>query len=589
MRSGLEQAGPKILSVDEDRVAQAQVAQAFNDSGLFYRFVSSRAKVIGGIRQLKPDLLLIFSELYSSLTEDVLAAISGDVVHSRLPVVVLANDVSDRPFVAGLRTGVVALLQGPFSPMTHLPALRSVVQELPLRRGVVGGTGASTELARLVEHLRRTRRSGELTIDARSPNEGRASFVAGKVERASFGELSGIEALVQMVTRPKGHWHFSEVGGDQGDGAGVVIEVGDPDGVTQEIGVVVGVASTEEEEVTQVFEVPSLAPAPSAPPPPPVSAPRVLLVDDDEGLCRMFSTLFAKHGFAVTTAADGVEGFAAAETRPFDAVIADLNMPRMDGWGMLRQLRDDYRTKELPVAFLSCHDDYRESLRALDAGAQAYFSKGGRLDGLVNQVKKLFTPRTEAERQLAAGADFPVNLGVLGPQWLVSVLAKGGFTGVLEAADSWASYRLNFTEGYPRHCSAQAGRHQADGERAFNALIASRNAQGTVRFGNFPAPSTLVMPASMLLERACATLNENERRVREGLLVSATDLEVNVDLYAIYRHVGPQQWLEAARLVCEERVPPRELIARLDVSPLEVEDMLKDLLRRGVITLRRAA
>ena len=55
----------------------------------------------------------------------------------------------------------------------------------------------------------------------------------------------------------------------------------------------------------------------------------------------------------------------ATESSQFDLVVTDLNMPRMDGWGMLRLLRDDFRTRELPVAFLSCHDDYRESLKAL--------------------------------------------------------------------------------------------------------------------------------------------------------------------------------------------------------------------------------
>src|SRR5690606_23868503 len=113
----------------------------------------------------------------------------------------------------------------------------------------------------------------------------------------------------------------------------------------------------------------------------------ILLVDDDDALCAMFSILFRKHGFEVTTASDGFAGYEAARDGSFDLVVADLNMPRMDGWGMLRLLRDDHRTRETPVAFLSCHDDYRESLKALNAGAQAYFSKSTRLDALAAQVR----------------------------------------------------------------------------------------------------------------------------------------------------------------------------------------------------------
>lgn len=580
--------GPKLLAIDEDRAAQAQVAAAFNDAGVFYRFISARAKVLGALKQIKPDALLVFAEIQSPLCEEILTSISTDVAHARLPVIVVCRDLGDSPFVAGLRTGVIGLIQAPFDAKQHLPEVRELLQELPTRRGVVSGFGGSTDLARLVEHLRRTRRSGQLTFDPRTPQEGRATFVTGKVESATYGTLDGIEALVAMVTRPQGQWHFAEVGGEIGEGNGVVIEVlqGTPD--EEEVAVVLGVA--EDEAPTLEFEVPHTSPPPSVPPPPPVERPRLLLVDDDEALCRMFSTLFTKHGFHIATAADGIDGYAAAQGGSYDAVIADLNMPRMDGWGMLRQLRDDYRTRELPLAFLSCHDDYRESLRAHDAGAQAYFPKGGRLDGLVSQVRKLLAPRQALAQRIAQGGeDAEVPIGEVGPQWLVSTLAKSGFTGLVEAKDGWASYQLFFNQGAPRHASAQAGRHRAEGERAFNAFIASKGAVGKVCFGHFPSPQSLFHSAEQLVARACATLTENERRVRETLLVTAGNLDVDQALYAIYREVGPRQWLEAARLVCEENVPPRELIARLDASPLEVEDMLKDLLRRGVVTLQRSA
>src|SRR5207253_16628 len=146
----------------------------------------------------------------------------------------------------------------------------------------------------------------------------------------------------------------------------------------EEVAVVAGVAIGEDEPL-QAFEM-NVEKEPKAGPHPTSAGPRdppikLLLVDDDESLCRMFSTLFTKHGFQVTTAFDGIEGYETALRGEFDTIIADLNMPRMDGWGMLRLLRDDYRTREMPIAFLSCHDDYREQLRAQNAGAQAYFAK----------------------------------------------------------------------------------------------------------------------------------------------------------------------------------------------------------------------
>jgi CheY-like chemotaxis protein len=303
----------------------------------------------------------------------------------------------------------------------------------------------------------------------------------------------------------------------------------------------------------------------------------------------MFSTLFAKHGFQVTTANDGAQGFEVALQRSFDAVLADLNMPHLDGWGMLRALREDFRTRELPIAFLSAHDDYRESLRALDAGAQAYLSKGTKLDVIVGQVIKLLEPRRALLANLDRNQTNHVAAHTVGPQWLLRVLAYRRFTGAVMCRDGWAQYNLGFNQGVCFHAAAVAGKYTAEGERAFNAFIASRAGDASVVSGPAPAaPQNLFLTTEVLIERACTALNDNERRMRESLMVTATQIDVNESLYAVYSQVGPKQWLEAARLICEEKAPPREVIARLDISPLEIEECMKDLIRRGVVTLKNA-
>ncbi|MBK7863352.1 MAG: response regulator [Archangiaceae bacterium] len=595
--------GPKILAIDEDRAFQASAAQSFNQFGLFYRFVTDRQKTLGGIRQLKPDLLMVRGDVTAELPQFVFEALATDVSLASLPIVLLCDDVQDAIFTAGLRTGVVGMLKMPFKATQHIAELRTLMNEMRLRTGVVAGSGDSTVLARLVEHVRRTRRSGQITFDGRTPREGTATFVLGKLESARFKTTKGVEALVSMVAQPSAQWRFSEVGGG-GDGTGVVIEVGQEDGADEEVAVVAGVAVADlpetpppapVEDEPLAFEF-SLEPTPTIAKAQPaaVAAPkraqpvRLLLVDDDESLCRMFSTLFTKHGFLVTTAQDGMEGFETALRGEFDTIIADLNMPRMDGWGMLRLLRDDYRTRELPIAFLSCHDDYREQLRAQNAGAQAYFSKGTRLDPLVSQVKKLIAPREATLTQVKSGQPFSVSVATVGPQWLLRELALAQVTGKLDAKDGWAVYELFFIEGRCTHASAVAGRYTADAERAFNAFLASRAAEATFHPGAYDSPASLTLPTEVMIEQGCGTLNENERRVRETLLVTANEMQVNPDLYAVYRQVGPKQWLEVARLICEERVPPRDVIAMLDTSPIEVEETMKDLIRRGVVTLRKA-
>lgn len=574
---------PVILGIDEDRNAQTAIAQAFNEQGIFYRFVTDRRKVTGGIKQLKPHLLLVFGELESDFVIQALDALSSDVGSAQRPVVVVCKDTSDANFVQGMRTGVVGLLAAPFTA-AHIGVVRALHEEVSTRTGNSAGTADAATLFRFIEHIRRTRRSGVLITNARTPNEARASFIYGKLDKASFLGAHGQDAVNAMLKQPQVRWSFTEVAGSHSEGAGVVIEVGDT--VTGETPIA-EVSVTDDDEPL-AFEVPH-QPAEPPPPAPHGSATQLLLVDDDPAILKMFSTLFTKHGFVVSTATDGNEGFEVSLQHEFDAVLADLNMPHLDGWGMLRSLREDFRTRELPIAFLSAHDDYRESLRALDAGAQAYLSKGTKLDVIVGQVVKLLEPRRTLLANLEMGRTNELGIHTVGPQWLLRQLAQRGLSGTVSCRDGWAAYSLSFNEGACFHASAIAGKYTAEGERAFNAFIASRAGEGAFIEGPVGGlTQNLFLATEVLIERACSALNDNERRMRESLMVTATHIDVNTDLYAVYCAVGPKQWLEAARLICEEKMPPREVIAQLDVSPVDIEECMKDLIRRGVVSLTKS-
>jgi DNA-binding response OmpR family regulator len=314
----------------------------------------------------------------------------------------------------------------------------------------------------------------------------------------------------------------------------------------------------------------------------------ILLVDDDEELCRMFGALFRRKGFDVTTAQDGLAGYEAAVSGTFELLIADLNMPKMDGWGLLRLIRDDYRTRELPFAMLSCQDVYRESLKALDAGAQAYFPKTLRLEALVSQVQSLLQPRQQARVEIAGGTARSIPVGQVGVQWTLRELAAAGHTGTLRARDSWATYEVAFRDGRAIHASAQTGSHQAVGSAPStpSSPVAAPRPPGT-RPARAPADPDASDPRAPGSGQPAT--QRQRRRLRDGLMVNPLEIHVNPELYEVYVRNGPQQWLPAARLLCEQGLPPREVLARLDESPLELEEVLRDLIRRGVVSLSAAA
>ena len=580
-----------ILAVDPDVASARVLAQAFTRADFRFHAVPEPRRALTLLRTQGPDVVLAVGNVGTPVVDQLLAGLARDAALSRLPVVLLGDGALDAPLVSQLRTGVVEMMLRPFHPFEHPERVRQVLAELPERSGRVVGF----EALRMVEHIQRTFRSGALKMNPGTPQESQALFTHGVLRGARHREAKGEVALAAMLALPRAPWAFVELGGQEGEGSGVAIHLGRPTGATPVVSadeagyeilpeggpdVLLAEGSGPiDASGEQLVVIEGVTPTPAPPHVP------VLLVDDDEELCRMFGALFRRKGFVVTVAQDGLAGYEAALGGTFELLIADLNMPKMDGWGLLRLIRDDYRTRELPFAMLSCQDQYRESLKALDAGAQAYFPKTLRLEALVAQVQALLQPRQQARAQIVQGKLDTVPVGQLGVQWVLRALAEGEVSGKLRARDSWATYEIVYAGGRAVHASAQTGSHQAVGERALNAFVASRCTEASWVPGEFGVRQTLMLPVPQLLVRACQLLNDNARRLREGLMINPIEIHVNPELYQVYVRNGPKQWLPAARLLCEQGLPPREVLARLDESPLELEEVLRDLIRRGVVSL----
>jgi len=268
-----------------------------------------------------------------------------------------------------------------------------LLAELPERTGIVRGRGGPNEINGVLQHLMRARRTGGLVVG--SHDEGRAFFVRGVLKSARYQQQTMQSALAAM-SRLQVSWTFTE--GAEGTAGVVDFESdsgSDPYMMTYRENTVPTRTTTGEVPIVQALPEPAPAPIAAAAPPVDAEAAKtpVLFVDDDPAVVTMLASYFTKKGYPVKTAGDGVEALSLLATTPFDVVVADLNMPRLDGWGLLRLIREDVRTAEVPVALFSAQDDYRESLRLVHAGAQAYFPKTLRLTALEAQVKELVEPR----------------------------------------------------------------------------------------------------------------------------------------------------------------------------------------------------
>ncbi len=100
---------------------------------------------------------------------------------------------------------------------------------------------------------------------------------------------------------------------------------------------------------------------------------RVLVVEDERRMASYIGRALAEEAFAVDIAADGLTGLALARAHDYDAIVLDLMLPRLDGLGVCRSLREEGR--QTPVLILSARDMIDDRVRGLDAGADDYMIK----------------------------------------------------------------------------------------------------------------------------------------------------------------------------------------------------------------------
>lgn len=127
---------------------------------------------------------------------------------------------------------------------------------------------------------------------------------------------------------------------------------------------------------------------------------RILLVEDDMDLQRLLKKALTDSGYVVDTASDGEEGHFLGDTEPYDSVILDLGLPKMDGVRVLQKWRKDGRT--MPVLILTARDSWSEKVAGFDAGADDYLAKPfyteellARLRALMRRAAGIATPEIE--------------------------------------------------------------------------------------------------------------------------------------------------------------------------------------------------
>jgi len=121
----------------------------------------------------------------------------------------------------------------------------------------------------------------------------------------------------------------------------------------------------------------------------PAAAPVVMVVDDSITVRKVTSRLLEREGYRVLTARDGVDALEQLKKERPAVMLIDIEMPRMDGFDLTRNVRGDPRTMEIPIIVISSRTAPKHRSRASELGVNAYLGKPYEEAELLKQIAAL--------------------------------------------------------------------------------------------------------------------------------------------------------------------------------------------------------
>lgn len=247
------------------------------------------------------------------------------------------------------------------------------------------GRFSIVEILKITPRIERLITSGataDKIADAASA-EGMRSMWHSGLAHVIDGE-STIEELLRVVDMPQDDEVRDEVLARPSAGAGPVTESSDRKGAP--VGVVSSAVPTLPDQVTDRFElvdgVSTVEETGDG-----SAGIRVLLVDDENQLRRVMRDLLERDGYTVFEAKDGAQALEQVDTHAPDILVLDLNLPGLDGYGVITQLRSRQATEDLPIIVLTAKGDEDNEVRVFELGADDFLSKPFRARALSARIQ----------------------------------------------------------------------------------------------------------------------------------------------------------------------------------------------------------
>ncbi len=123
----------------------------------------------------------------------------------------------------------------------------------------------------------------------------------------------------------------------------------------------------------------------------PSKGKKILIVEDEATLQKTLNDLLLQEGYEILTAVDGLRGMELAFDKKPDLILLDIILPKMDGFEVLKKIKENKDTSQIPVIILTNLSSVNDIQKALDLGATTYLVKADfHLSDVLSKIEKIF-------------------------------------------------------------------------------------------------------------------------------------------------------------------------------------------------------
>ena len=293
---------------------------------------------------------------------------------------------------------------------------------------------------------------------------------------------------------------------------------------------------------------------------------QLLLVDADARSLRVLEVSLKKAGFSVTTAQDGADALSKIELSPPDLILTDTRLPNLDGYALVRRLKENREWAGIPVVFLTSQKSIEDKIRGLELGVEDYLTKPIFVRELIARVNLLIARRTregiatKQQNQTGGRTRFSGLVSDMGVVDLLQTFEVSRKSGIVHIRYERHDAHIYFREG--KVVDATLGRLMGE-EAVYRALLWNE--------GSFEVEFCKVDNVDVIGTSTQGLLMEGMRRVDEwGRLLEAlpaltTVFEVNADELVDRLNEIPDELNGILRLFDGRR----DLMGVVDASPFE--------------------